>query len=40
MNIVLPKGSAELVAEFNKIIKQLQDEGFIEQLATKYFAAQ
>jgi polar amino acid transport system substrate-binding protein len=40
MNIVLPKDSTELVAEFNKIIKQLQDEGFIDQLAAKYFAAE
>jgi polar amino acid transport system substrate-binding protein len=37
MNIVLPEGDAELAAEFNKIIKQLQDEGFIEVLAAKYF---
>jgi ABC-type amino acid transport substrate-binding protein len=36
MNIVMPKDDAELVAAVNAIIKQLQDEGFIKQLALKY----
>lgn len=38
MNIVIPDGDAELQAAINDIIKQLQDEGFIEGLAVKYFA--
>jgi ABC-type amino acid transport substrate-binding protein len=36
MNIVMPKGDTALVAEVNKIIKQLDSEGFITQLAIKY----
>lgn len=38
MNIVIPEGDAELAQAINEIIKQLQDEGFIEKLAVKYFA--
>ena len=37
VNVVLPEGSAELQAEVNRIIKELQDEGFIDALAMKYF---
>jgi len=37
MNIVIPEGDANLQAEINKIIKELQDEGFIDELAEKYF---
>lgn len=40
MNIVIPNGDKELAAAMNEIIKQLQAEGFINQLAQKYFAAQ
>jgi polar amino acid transport system substrate-binding protein len=38
MNIVIPDGDAELQAAINEVIKQLQDEGFIDGLAVKYFA--
>jgi len=38
VNIVLPEGDTELKHAINEIIKQLQDEGFIDQLAMKYFA--
>lgn len=38
MNIVLPEGDAELQQAINDVIKQLQDEGFIDNLAVKYFA--
>lgn len=38
MNIVLPEGDAELQQAINEIIKQLQDEGFVDALAVKYFA--
>lgn len=38
INIVLPNGDAELQAELNSIIKELQTEGFIEALAVKYFS--
>jgi polar amino acid transport system substrate-binding protein len=38
LNIVLPEGDQALRDEVNKIIKQLQDEGFIDQLAVKYFS--
>lgn len=37
-NIVIPEGDKELKDEMDKIIKQLQDEGFIEQLIAKYIA--
>ena len=38
INIIIPNGDAELQQAINEIIKQLQDEGFIDQLAVKYFA--
>ena len=38
VNIVIPNEDAELQQAVNEIIKQLQDEGFIDQLAVKYFA--
>lgn len=38
MNIVIPEGDAELQQAINEIIKQLQTEGFIDDLAVKYFA--
>jgi polar amino acid transport system substrate-binding protein len=38
MNIVIPDQDVQLQQAINQIIKQLQDEGFIEQLAVKYFA--
>lgn len=38
VNIVIPNEDAEFQQEINKIIKQLQDEGFIDELAVKYFA--
>ncbi|MCS6907516.1 MAG: ABC transporter substrate-binding protein [Anaerolineales bacterium] len=36
MNIVLPEGDTELAAAINDILKQLKQEGFIDQLAQKY----
>ena len=38
MNMVIPNGDAELQQAINEIIKQLQDEGFIDKLAVKHFA--
>ncbi len=38
MNIVLPDGDAELAKAINEILAQLKAEGFIENLAVKYFA--
>ena len=38
MNIVIPDKDAELQKAINDIIKQLQSEGFIDNLAVKYFA--
>jgi ABC-type amino acid transport substrate-binding protein len=38
INIVLPDGDVELKAEVDRIIKELQAEGFIDQLAVKYFS--
>jgi ABC-type amino acid transport substrate-binding protein len=38
INVVIPNGDVELQQAVNEIIKQLQDEGFIDQLAVKYFA--
>jgi polar amino acid transport system substrate-binding protein len=38
MNIVIPDQDIELQQAINEIIKQLQEEGFIDQLAVKYFA--
>ncbi len=40
INIVLPDGDAALKAEVDRIIKELQAEGFIDQLAIKYFSEQ
>jgi polar amino acid transport system substrate-binding protein len=37
LNIVLPKGASELQADVNRIIAELQAEGFIDNLALKYF---
>jgi polar amino acid transport system substrate-binding protein len=37
INMVIPDGDAELQAELNRIIKELQAEGFIDELAVKYF---
>ena len=39
MNIVIPQDDKELAQAFNDILKQLKSEGFIDQLATKYFSA-
>jgi ABC-type amino acid transport substrate-binding protein len=36
MNIIIPNGDTALADEMNKIIKQLEEEGFIKQLAIKY----
>lgn len=38
VNIVIPNEDAELQQAVNQIIQQLQDEGFIDELAVKYFA--
>jgi polar amino acid transport system substrate-binding protein len=38
VNIVIPDGDVELQQAVNEILKQLQEEGFIDQLAVKYFA--
>jgi polar amino acid transport system substrate-binding protein len=38
VNMVLPEGDKELQQAINEIIKQLQDEGFIDELAVKHFA--
>lgn len=35
MNIIIPNGDTALAEEMNKIIKQLESEGFIKQLAIK-----
>lgn len=37
INIVLPKGAGDLQVEVNRIIAELEAEGFIEALAEKYF---
>ena len=37
INIVLPKGAGDLQAEVNRIIADLQAEGFVDELAEKYF---
>jgi polar amino acid transport system substrate-binding protein len=37
INIVLPKGAGDLQTEVNRIIADLQAEGFIDALAEKYF---
>ena len=38
VNIVIPDKDAELQQAINQIIKQLEDEGFIDQLAARYLA--
>jgi ABC-type amino acid transport substrate-binding protein len=38
INIVLPDGAADLQAEVNRIIAELEAEGFIDALAVKYFS--
>jgi polar amino acid transport system substrate-binding protein len=38
VNIVIPDKDVEFQKAINEIIKQLQDEGFIDGLAVKYFA--
>ena len=38
MNIVVPEKDFELQKAINEIIKQLWDEGLVDQLAVKYFA--
>jgi polar amino acid transport system substrate-binding protein len=38
VNIVIPNEDVELQQAINEVIKQLQDEGFIDELAVKYFA--
>jgi polar amino acid transport system substrate-binding protein len=38
LNIVLKDGDSELQGKINKIIKELLDEGFVDQLAVKYFS--
>jgi polar amino acid transport system substrate-binding protein len=38
VHMVIPNEDAELQQAINEIIRQLQDEGFIDQLAVKYFA--
>ncbi|MFZ5808516.1 MAG: transporter substrate-binding domain-containing protein [Chloroflexota bacterium] len=40
MNIVIPEGDKELAAAINDILKQLKEEGFIDNLGIKYFTAQ
>ncbi len=37
INIVIPEGESELQAELNRIIAELQAEGFMDELAQKYF---
>lgn len=38
LNIVIPDGDKNLQTEVNRIIKELQAEGFIDDLAVKYFS--
>jgi len=38
INIVLPEGDTALQDEINGIINNLQEEGFIDSLAVKYFS--
>lgn len=38
INIVLPDGDSAIKTEIDKVIKTLQDEGFIDELAKKYFS--
>lgn len=37
MNIVIPEGDTEFAQELNAIIKQLLDEGFVDDLGLKHF---
>ena len=37
INIVIPEGESELQEELNRIIAELQAEGFMDELAQKYF---
>jgi polar amino acid transport system substrate-binding protein len=38
VNVVVPNNDAELQQAINEVIEQLQNEGFIDELAVKYFA--
>ena len=38
LNIVVPEGDTALKDEINRVLKELQTEGFVEQLAFKYFS--
>ena len=38
MNIVIPQGDTALQTEINRILKELQADGFVDQLAMKYFS--
>jgi len=38
LNIVLPEGDTNLKNEVNRILKEMQDDGFVDQLAVKYFS--
>jgi polar amino acid transport system substrate-binding protein len=38
MNMVLPQGDTELAGKINAILADLQAEGFIDELAVKYFS--
>jgi polar amino acid transport system substrate-binding protein len=38
INIVIPEGASDLQAEVNRIIAELQAEGFVDALAVKYFS--
>jgi polar amino acid transport system substrate-binding protein len=40
VNMVIPNGDKELQAELNGIIKKMQDDGFIDEIAVKYIAVQ
>ena len=40
MNIIIPEGDKALAEAMNKIIQQLQAEGFIDQLAIKHLSGQ
>lgn len=38
MNIVIPQGDTALQTEINRILKELQADGFVDELAMKYFS--
>jgi len=40
MNIVVPEGDAELAEAINDILADLQEEGFVDALAVKYFVGE